>query len=84
MPHARRALRKLRDSIPKADPGGVYLTDPTTGREHFMSYKDLHLLAKDLMDPVNASAVAQYMGKVHYKDDPTYNLRRTNGRPSKK
>jgi hypothetical protein len=72
----RRALRKLRESIPKPDPGGIYLFDHTTGREHFMPYDHLHRLAQDLMDPANAQVVAEALGKMHYKNDPTYNLRK--------
>jgi len=69
-----RRHRKL-EPLPALD--GVYFHDPSspTG-ESFLTFDQLKEGCEQLMDPKLANAVARDFGKVHYSQDPTYNLRR--------
>lgn len=49
----------------------MYLLDPTTGQEVFMSWEELNQTCKELID-----APEWMTGKPYFKRDETYNLRR--------
>jgi len=70
-----RRRRKLPPA-PQGDPNGTWLPDHEAKTEIFVPFEDLQYMCKDVMDPRNAEAVEYHLGKMDYKHDPTYNLRR--------
>lgn len=57
------------------NPTGIYIVDPRTRTEVFVSFDDLHEACKEIMT-LPDSYIANETGKIHYSEDPTYNLRR--------
>lgn len=70
-----RRRRKLPPA-PQGDPNGTWIPDHERGTEIFVPFEDLHYMCRDVMDPRNADAVEDYLGKMDWRKDPTYNLRR--------
>jgi len=66
--------RKLPPAPPKLD--GIFVVDHVTHTETYLDFDLLHQIAKDIMHPMNARAVEEELGKVDWKDAPTYNMRR--------
>jgi hypothetical protein len=71
---ARR--RKKLPPAPQGHPDGTWLPDHERKTEVFVHFEDLHFMCRDVMKPENSHFVEQDLGKMDYKDDPTYNLRR--------
>jgi hypothetical protein len=76
--YRRGLIRRRRRGLPPPAPmpDGLYLLDPQTNTEHFISWEDLSYLCKDMVNPSNADVVERELGKLHWRNDPTYNLRR--------
>lgn len=77
--HYRRQLfARRRRRLPPAPEAldGIYLINPEDGTEVFIPFNDLHGICRDMMDPYNAQVTAETFGKVDWKQDPTYNLRK--------
>jgi hypothetical protein len=70
-----RRRRKLPPA-PQGDPNGTWLPDHENRSEVFVPFEDLQFMCRDIMNPANADAVESYFGKMNWRDDPTYNLRR--------
>lgn len=68
--------RKL-GPIPTGDPSGFFVREPEGQGEAFITFAEVEETCQLIMDPANASLVENQLGKMDWKDDPTYNLRRT-------
>lgn len=57
------------------NPDGIYIVDPRTKQEVFVPFDELHEACKEIME-LPADMIEAQTGKMHYTQDPTYNLRR--------
>lgn len=69
-------MRRRLPPKPPHNPDGMYILDPETGSEVFLTWAELESACKAMMDPSNAFVMAQEFGKIDYRLDPTYNLRK--------
>lgn len=62
-----------RHRYPKPEPpkDGMFLMDPDTGKEAFITWEELNQACREIM-----GAPEYETGKPNYKNDPTYNLAR--------
>ena len=68
--------RKRLPPKPPANPNGMYILHPDTGKEYYMPFKVLEQMCQEIMAPHNAEAVESELGKMDWRNDPTYNLQR--------
>ncbi len=71
----RQLIAQRRRKLPPAppeNPDGTWLPDHERKMEVFITWEDLHYICRDMMDPRNAG----FLGKMDWRNDPTYNMRR--------
>lgn len=71
---APMARRKPLPPIPKGDPKGMFVNTPEG--EIFVTFEELQQVCSDVMHPMNAFAVRQELGKMDWRDDPTYHMKK--------
>jgi hypothetical protein len=81
-PNARQLAiaRRRRKLEPLPEYNGVFLpyNDGVNCRgEDFISFDDLHQICKDSMHPANSDFMEYDCGKMDWRKDPTYHMRKT-------
>ncbi len=67
--------RRKLPPAPLANPDGVWLPDHERKTEVFIHWDELQYMCRDMMNPANAG-FAEDLGKMDWRKDPTYNMRR--------
>jgi hypothetical protein len=63
--------RKRLPPAPQGDPNGTWLPDQQFGGEVFVTFEELNSMCSEMLTlPDNLT------GKDHWRNDPTYNMRR--------
>lgn len=68
--------RKRLPPLPEPDPHGMWLFNPVDRTEIYIPFEVIHEDCKMIMDPRNARLVEQELGKVDWRNDPTYHMRK--------
>lgn len=70
----RLRKRRLEATRPTEDIGGLYIYDGNNGYD-FLSWEEVEAACRGTMNTPEYFAAQEY-GKMHYKSDPTYEMRR--------